>query len=193
MNIRTVKSYSSGRYLYKPGIEQSGMALTITFEGEVRWEGIQYDPPGDFEFAATGHETEEVGVCGYLVLDSGGELDLLIDQVGGDFPAARYEFEPDGPYTHVALLFSFRVPPGAETLDDVEGVLYQLHAREGDGDSPSQMKDMVRRQAAVRAEAMERAAAGEPAAVEPVMIQELGTEEAEEWKRVLAQTFGTGE
>jgi len=130
MNVRTVTSYSIGKHLLVPELEQDGMVLTVTIQGEVRSHGKSYPTPGSFDFRATSHATEEIGVCGYLVLDSEEQLDLLIDQVGGDFPSERYEFEPDGPYTRVALLFSFRVPPGLTKLDEVEVVLYRTLARE---------------------------------------------------------------
>jgi len=194
MNIRTVTSYSSGPYFYEPKIEQSGMTLMITFEGEVRWKGVRYDSPGAFEFVAASHAMEPIGVCGYLVLDSDGELDLLIDQVGGGFPAARYEFEPDGPYTHIALLFSFRIPPEADSLDEVEGVLYQMRVREGDGDSSSRMKEVARRQAAVRAEALDRAGVVEEVrakVIEGAIAATIGG--SEDWRRIYAEYSRSGE
>ena len=84
MSIRVVTSYSTGQHLIDPKVEQVGMLLTLAFNAETRFRGSLYGALGVFEFPATSHPDDEIGVCGYLVLDSDGNLDLLVDQVGNE-------------------------------------------------------------------------------------------------------------
>ena len=131
MDIHTIvtKVRDADRVL-EVDVEQTGMVVTVKAAGVVCFEDGRHTLPEDIEFTAAADANTTVSVSGYLVLDSEGEVALLVDETGGPFGADCYVFEGSPYETLRARLFTFHIPPGATDLDDVETYLWKSEVAE---------------------------------------------------------------
>jgi hypothetical protein len=105
-------------------VTYSGMKITVS-AGSVNICGVQGQVEA-VEHDVSSHATRPVMVYGYLYHDKSLNIDILVDEVGGDFGNSAYRFVPGGPYKLLHRLFHVLVPPGTQNLDDTIFTVYRL-------------------------------------------------------------------